>query len=1172
MRIKNSVDPRGLFLLFFLLIALAACSQLQYSLRYYSSSDGLSDDRMLSALKDREGFMWFGTWVGLCRFDGYNFKTYKASPGDNSSLKNNRINGVLEDGDGFLWVLADDGQVYRFDKRKETFTDLADVSAGNDLADMQVSSFVSLNKRELWFRGARSVFLVALRPGGGVHVRKFSPGAGTPSAPPVDLFTLTDSTHGWMASTAGLVLLEKKKGAFVPFPVPGTEGLHIAHAHATGETVCFGTREGFLLVYDRKSGQVRKHRISEKGLGAVCVSKISDALYCTTAAGELVRVSFPNGSLKKEVLVKGRLLFSVFEDSKGLLWMAPEFYGIYKYDPFRGAGKFFSAGYVRKDAGEGRDAQVLEDRDGTVWIKMKGKGFGCYNRERDDLQLSYEDFQGVHPFQPTFTMLYYDRSNGILWMTSFLGGIHKLVVGRSPFRQHSLRKENMMREEISVRGLLEDRQGRLWLGTRYWQLNILKDGKELPHLLDGAYPEKVYAILEDRQGTVWMGTKGNGLYRAIPLDAAKTRYRLQRFQQEEGNPHALPSNIIYTLLEDRQGRIWAGSFEKGLILVEPAGDGIRCKTVDNYFHTYPKGAYARVRHLAQDPEGNLWIGTTGGLLLFHTDQAGGGARKFTIYRKEAHNRSSLGDNDVQFIYRDKKDRMWVLTSSGGLHRAVGKAPLQALEFINYSTKNGLRNDGLVSCTEDEQGNLWMGTQNGISRFSPRRETFRNFDRYDGLSQITPMEASVTKTARGEILFGMTTGYISFRPGLVETEKIQGALALTDLQVNHQDFVPGSGNAPQTNINYVDKLVLDHHQNNISFIYTVLDYRFEDKIRYQFRLVGYDTGWQDNRRLRRVTYTNLDPGKYTFEVRGVDPDYYNNIPVKRLSIVINPPFWKTGWAYALYVLLLLALLLVIRRVVTTVLRLRQGIAVERKVAELKLHFFTQVSHEIRTPLSLVINPLEETLKTETLSARGSEYLHLVLRNARRMLRFFNQLLDLRKVQSGMAELKLQPVELVQFLKKEAEYFIEAARQKQISLKFLSQLAEVFVPADPDKLDIVFYNVLSNALKFAPENSSITLAVEKSKAGPEVQIRIIDEGPGVAEDQLADIFTLYYEGNPAPGRPVKGTGIGLALAKELVQLHGGAISAQNARPCGLIVTITLPLDRGNLLPAGDRGALK
>ncbi|WP_207428815.1 sensor histidine kinase [Pedobacter sp. SYSU D00535] len=1149
-------------LLFFsLLLSSYAGAQVRCVMKQYSLREGLSDGRVLCSLRDREGFMWFGTFIGLCRFDGYNFKTYKSYPGDNSSLKNNRINDILEDKDGFLWLLADDEKVYRFDKQKETFHALTELVSAPDLRSVQVKEIKSADKRNLWLRTNQGLYLITTSAAEKMKVSHYSDTTRSVSTLPpkkIRFFNLPDPNTVYVGTDKGLLILKKRNGVFVPVDI----GEDLSKLHYTSVSVgpnyaCFGTFQGYVVVINRKTGRLTKHKLSDHIIHAVRMSANPGRLYCTTAGKEIISLEFNRDKPVKRVKIENQSLFSLFEDSRGLLWVEPQRSGILKYDPASNVSRFYfypSPDYIIKE-NNNYDYQVLEDKQGNVWINQKGSRFGCYNRSTGEIDFTYDDFQSLNSFHPEVKILMYDQQN-VLWLTSSLGGVQKCVISRSPFRQSFIPGDKITKEENNIRGMFSDRAGRLWMGTRTGRLYVMQNEKVLDGLLEGDIPQRVYCILEDKRGNVWLGTKGFGLFKAEPLDQGRTRYRVRRFAVDPPNSSSISSNVIYSLLEDRAGRIWAGSFEKGLIMVNETAGKTSFKTIDNYFFNYPREAHSRVRSLAEDQQGNIWIGTTGGLLVFNPQPANSGGGSFRVYRKEPNNIKSLGDDDVQFIYRNRQGIMWVLTSSGGLNQAMGDA-LKKLEFVNYSTRNGLANDCLLSCVEDDAGNLWLGAQNSVSRFSPKTKQIRNFDTFDGLSVSGISEASCVKAKDGSILFGTVRGYFSFKPQEVNSEKVSGTIVLTDLQINNEFFLAGAGMNVGKNVNYLDTLILDHHQNNISLFYTLLDYRVEDKIQYSFRLFGYDSKWQNNRGARRVTYTNLEPGTYTFEVQGGDGGTYKNGPLKRLTIVIKPPYWKTSWAYLLYAAVALGILLIVKHIATTMLRLRRDIAVEKQMAELKINFFTQASHEIRTPLSLVINPLEEVIRNEDLSDKGREYLHLVLRNAGRMLRFFNQLLDLRKVQSGMAELKLSRLELIAFLRKEAGYFVEAAGQRNISIKILSEMTEAFVSVDTEKMDIVIYNILSNALKFSPDNSTVTIIVEKSQGEQKVRIKIQDEGPGVPEAELGNIFRLYYEGKQQGERPLKGTGIGLALAKELIELHGAEIRAQNIRPRGFVVEVVLPL---------------
>jgi signal transduction histidine kinase/DNA-binding response OmpR family regulator len=579
----------------------------------------------------------------------------------------------------------------------------------------------------------------------------------------------------------------------------------------------------------------------------------------------------------------------------------------------------------------------------------------------------------------------------------------------------------------------------------------------------------------------------------------------------------------------------------------------------NSFKNYPKTAFIKIRHLQEDAGGKLWIATTDGLLVLDPDKF-----RFATFSKISGDKTSLSKNDVQFIYRDSKNNMWLSTSGGGLNRAIGTDPFKNLKFKVYTTEDGLPSDYIVSSVEDNEGYLWLASENGLSKFDPVKNTFRNYDSYDGLAKTGFSEASNVKLPNGDLVFGCISGYVSFNPKTIADHKISAKMVFTNLQVNNRD-INVDGALLKMNINNTGNITLGYNQNTLGIDYTVLDYR-SGKQSYQYRLTGLDKVWHDNQNQRRATYTNLPPGDYKFEVRSSNVALYSNMPNKSLSITILPPPWLTWWAYLLYFVISAILIEFARRIAMTMLKLRQRIAVEQKLADLKLTFFTNVSHELRTPLTLILNPIEEISKKETLSQQGNEHINVVRKNARRIVRFINQLLDLRKVQSGKATLKVSRVEMVSFVKKISEYFIDVAREKQIDLRIHGDSEAIDAWIDAEKLDIVIYNLLANAFKFTPNNKRIGVAISQDARPGYVTITIADQGNGVAENKLKDIFELYYEGDHADATNLKGTGIGLALSKELIELHYGKITAKNNTDKGLSVTIELRLGKEHFL-AGE-----
>jgi signal transduction histidine kinase/ligand-binding sensor domain-containing protein/CheY-like chemotaxis protein/AraC-like DNA-binding protein len=1159
-----------LLIAFLLLFKSFVCGQPRCKIEYYSTEQGLSHQRVTTILKDKEGFMWFGTWDGINRFDGHSFISYKSSPGDLSQLSNDRIDQIVEDQSGHLWIQSYDKQVYRFDKKTGQFLPLSSIINLSGKSKLAFANILPATNGFVWLQSLNEgIFCVPQNGPAGGHFQQFRKEQIADFRLPSNTinFFHEDAEHRlWIGTTEGLSCLVKsangvyKNNNLIPKSVAST--MNVLATDEDSSKVYFSTADGDLVSFDKSSRSFSVQKISYGHLNAFLCSKKSDFLYFTTSVGDLILFDRRNQQTTKITYRPNESLGTVYEDSKGDIWIEPETTGAIRFNPANQTFRYFSPTVNEGRNNIGGHLRIIEDNNHTVWVNMKGGGFGFYDEARDSLDYILSTPEATTYRLPALVpIIYYDPA-GILWLSTYEKELVKLILQGSGFTQQIFAAPGFSVSNNEVRGIFYDKQHRLWSGVKNGKLYVYQNNQPLSGLFDNEPADGlglVYVILQDRQGNIWLGTKGNGLYKASPLNKEGTRYHLSHFQADAANSNTLSGKDIYALLEDRQGRIWVGTFDNGLNLVQPDGDSIKFIHDGTMFSQYPKGAFHRIRHMATDASGTIWIGTTDGLLLLNTNSKQSGSYQFKTYSKLPGDKESLGNSDVQFIYRDSKNRMWLGTSGGGFCQALGDNPFQSLRFRNYTTKDGLPNDYVLSCAEDSQGNLWIATENGLSKFNPESRTFRNYDSFDGLPKLAFSEAAAChRLPDGRLVFGTTKGALSFDPAQINATRISANIALTNLQINNEDARPGTADSVlKTDINYISELTLEYNQNIISIDYAILDYRAGNRQEFAYRLVGFDTIWHNDRQFRRATYTNLPPGHYVFEVKSLSTDLYSNQPYRRLAVTILPPPWKTWWAYLLYAVLLGVLLYFIRLNALAMIRLRNKIAVEQKLAALKLAFFTNVSHELRTPLTLIVNPLEQLAKKEKLSPEGTAIVDVARKNAGRMVRFINQLLDLRKVQSEKATLQISRVEIVTFVKKIADHFNEAARSKRIKLEIISNQKELQAWVDAEKLDVVVYNLLGNAVKFTPEGKTIRIFIRTLPEERDFSIAVYDQGPGVPSEKLEEIFELFQEGEHAQGRELKGTGIGLALSREFVNLHGGTIWAENNEDGGLTVTIRMKL---------------
>ncbi|MFI5157363.1 MAG: two-component regulator propeller domain-containing protein [Sphingobacteriales bacterium] len=1170
--------------LFLIMIVLAAIvfnlhAQLRCKILHYSTEDGLSHERVTSILKDKEGFMWFGTWDGLNRFDGHNFIVYKSYIGDKSELKNNRIDQMVDDNSGYLWIKADDQQIYRFDKKTGKFLAVSKILNDKKKNNYSFEKLILHKDGSIWLTTKnQGIFTIVGNHQAYPALLHFATILSDNFRLPADKTNFVYCDHlgqNWVGTDAGMVLIKRKGASFTATNMfsqrpSSTIGFISATEDAKHNCIFFATSTGYLIAFNEISAKcVKKQLINAGQINGVCLSRKLPVIYCSTSSGTLLTLSANDWHIIQTTTVDAHPILSVYEDRNGLVWVEPEALGVIKFNPTTGAVKHFTQQNDSNYSNASEYYNVFEDTKGHLWVNMKGYGFGYYSPETDKINYFHNspDIKD-HYFSNLVNSQYFDPA-GILWLSSDDRGLDKIIFEENDFHQKIIVPNSIFKSENEVRAVYQDHEKRFWVSTKKGNLYITKDGKPVNHLFDqepsATNMGHVYAILEDHLGCIWLGTKSNGLYRADPVNNERSRYKLTHYLANKNTKDGLGSNVVYSLLEDGKGRIWVGSYGNGLTIINRKKGDYVFYNVKNSLKNYPKGLYHKIRNIAFDARGNLWIATINGLLVADINHDNPDDLNFKTYNKIPGDRSSLGTNDIQFIFRDINNTMWLATSGAGLSMAIGNYPIDQLKFRTYTMKDGLPSDYILNCNEDSKHNLWMSTQKGISEFVADRSHFKNFDSYDGLPKNGFSESSCTKLSNGHLVFGAVSGYVCFNPDSILDHKIEANMALTGFMVNNENFIAdGSSDAIlTTDINKTNNITLQHNQNLIEIGYSMLDYKSSNKNIYAYRLKGFDMNWTiDNKNMRRATYSHLPPGKYLFEVKSLNNELYFHAPIKRLAITILPPVWETWWAYLIYACIGLLLIRLIRRTAITMLKLKERIAVEKQLTELKLSFFTNISHELRTPLTLILNPLEDLLRREKLSSRGIAHAQVIQKNAKRMVGFVNQLLDLRKLQNGKTVLNISEIEIVSFINDIGCCFFEIARKKNISLKIESNPEKLFAWIDGEKLEIVIYNLLANAFKFSGHDTIITVTIDQDIANSRFNIRVSDEGPGVPVDKLNDIFELYYEGDVLTENPMNGTGIGLALAKEIVELHFGSIKAVNNSLAGLTMELCLHLGKDYL----------
>ena len=606
--------------------------------------------------------------------------------------------------------------------------------------------------------------------------------------------------------------------------------------------------------------------------------------------------------------------------------------------------------------------------------------------------------------------------------------------------------------------------------------------------------------------------------------------------------YSLSNDNVYCVYEDHNGRIWVATFANGInyISKDKAGNTIFVNHRNN-LKGYPIDLCYKTRFITSDNNGHLWVGTTAGAVAFDENFKTPEEIQFHHFSRNPNDAKSLSNNDVHWIIATKKKELYLATFGGGLNKLLSIDKNGNGVFKSYSVLDGLPSDVLLSIREDKKQNLWMSTENGISKFIPDEERFENYDDRSITFRVRFSEAASAVTSKGKMLFGASNGIFMFDPDSINKSRFVPPIVLSKLVIANQDIVPGEGSVLKVGLDDTKELVLSHKENIFAIQYAALDYTNPQNIQYAYILEGFEHQWTYADRLRNATYTNLPKGHYTFKVRSTNSDGVWVDNTRFLDIVVLPSFWETPLAYFLYVLFILLVIFVAVYILFIIYRLKHEVSVEQQVSDIKLRFFTNISHELRTPLTLIAGPVEYVLKNSKLPEDAREQLVVVERNTNRMLHLVNQILDFRKIQNKKMKMQVQRVNVVAFVRKVMDNFESLAEEHNIDFLFETEKDELYLWVDEDKLEKIVFNLLSNAFKYTPGGKLIRVFIHEDEGT--VSVGVQDQGIGIAENKKKSLFVRF--GNLVDKNPFNqaSTGIGLSLVKELVEMHKAVISVDS-----------------------------
>jgi signal transduction histidine kinase/ligand-binding sensor domain-containing protein/CheY-like chemotaxis protein/AraC-like DNA-binding protein len=853
-------------------------------------------------------------------------------------------------------------------------------------------------------------------------------------------------------------------------------------------------------------------------------------------------------------------IFALLEDGEGRLWMGST-PGISVLDADRTGIRHHYHRYRIFRYGWGEAIDMLRDRTGRLWISTHSElmrfdpGTGDFQYLRPDPL----DVTGINSTLPT--ALYQDRSD-VIWVGTNGFGINVHDPKGERFRTFRRPATRPYRQSgFSVYMLFEDSGGDVWVdaGVLYrWnrrtgEFTSFETTSDRP---DDFGNTRVYSVLEQPRGFLWAATD-RGLYHHEIATGRSRQYR-----HDPADPGALPEAQARWVARDRDGTLWVVTENYLAKLVDPASG----RFVSYRYNERPTTGAWTFPSLVQTGDGHLWIGSLQGLVRFDPSR-----ESFRHYRADPGDPYSLGHDAVRALLRDplQPDRvLWVATGGGGLNRL----DIDAGTFSRYTTAEGLPNNVVYGVLPDYAGHLWISTNLGLSRLDPATGLVRSFDAADGLQSNEFNSGAAFRSVSGELFFGGIYGFNHFRPEEVRDNPHRPAVVITGLRrLNRREAVGDTGSILERSIVETTSLRVSARDNVLIFEFAALDYSAPAKNRYAYRLVGFNDTWVDAGSYRTATFTNLPPGSYTFQVRGSNNDGVWSETGTSLALRILPPWWRNPWAYGFYLLLTAGLMLSARRYEMNRIRLRHRAEQEsadaerfRELDRARSRFFANVSHEFRTPLTLTLGPLDDLQAGfhGALAPVMAEQVELARRNAGRVLELIDQLLEVSRLEVGSTPLRARRVELGAFVSRLGEAFRPLAQRRSITLALELPDGPLTVFADPAHLERVLANLLSNAFKFTQSGGTVRLTLGVGAGTARISVR--DDGPGVAPADLPHIFDRFYRGSESAARNQPGTGIGLALARELAVLHGGTLEVESEEGFGSTFTLSLLLGRDHLAP--------
>ncbi|MGM8361849.1 hybrid sensor histidine kinase/response regulator transcription factor [Flavobacterium sp. ARAG 55.4] len=1116
---------KGVVFFFWLLFAFQLSFSQEIALRFnrLSVDDGLAHSDVTSIIQDNGGFIWFGTLGGLNRFDGYEIKTFINRNSPFESVYKNRIVKIVPQ-NNLLWLVTQGG-IECFDIKKEKFLNLKwKLNDNSTLSNVKINSIYISNagKAYVLSNNYLKVFSIDFSSGNQIILTEIF----LNNTPKNTIFLdMKSDKNGleWIITSRGLFFVENISGKIKLRKIVVSNGDTI-YSVFTG----LYTKENNYLLLGTENGFLKAN------------TSIFDTKKQQTVSASFYKINYPKISLQDGI--DNGFFVNTFE--KGLdnnYWIGSTL--------------------------------------GLIKATLVGTAYKYNFFNENNSNLSFSSVIG----------LLKDKS-GCLWISNYDGGVSYVDLNQKRFNslKHELKSSTTISENY-VRAILEDSSGNVWLGTEKTGLNYYnfetKSIKTFTHSENNKgsiSSNKIRSLALDNKERLWVGTvDGLNIF-------SKESNSFFRISDNGIGDKFLSNKIIFSIAKDKFGNIWAGSWQNGLNRIKYSDS--KNYSIEKIFKKqgshYGLSSNVITFIYADDFYPEVFVGTDNGLNHIFLNEDGT-IRKILHYLGSKTTVNTISSNWVWPIIRENDSTLWIGTLGGGLNRITLNNKLKlGYKAQTFSVNQGAPSTDIETILYDKKNNdLWLGGK-GLSKFDITKKQFTNFDKDDGLVGNSFKVGSAYQGKSGRFYFGSTEGVNFFIPSNIKVNNYNSRVVLTNLYVNNKIVTIGELNEKNEillnqSINSIDEIRLNHLENNFQLQFSSLHYGNPNRNHFKYRLLDYNKKWIDaDANDRKASYSNLPYGDYVFEVMGTNNDGVWSKEIKRLKITVLAPWWFTNFAIFLYVLIFICGLFFSYYLIIRWFKLKNDYEVSKiheqekeKLFQLTTQFFTNISHEFKTPLTLILNPLEKLLNKDKINEYKKEkYYQLMYKNAIRLLRLINELVDYRKINSNSYKLNAKLNEIVPFLNEIEEAFIATTENKSIELIFENKLPIKKFQFDKAVLEKIIFNILGNSLKFTPNKGkiSIKLALEKEKANSNltnyceiksdyeapsyVYLSIEDSGKGISEQALEHIFDRFFQADN--DSEIQGSGIGLTLVRSLATIHHINIYVYSKENVGTQFILELP----------------